>query len=105
MKATLIFALIGLTAGPVIDAQSNAQPANTPPSSSSQTTPSPAHQALAKSEASPTAKPADVAPNTYHGAQGKKTDPGTACSTARVKKDGSLDCGMSGKAAVPVRSK
>jgi hypothetical protein len=46
-----------------------------------------------------------VTPNTYTGAQGKKSAPGTACSSARLKPDGSLDCGMSGKAAAPPHSK
>jgi hypothetical protein len=50
-------------------------------------------------------KPSSVSSNTYQGATGKKKDPGTACSTARLNKDGTLDCGMSGKAAEPVRSK
>jgi hypothetical protein len=50
-------------------------------------------------------QPTSVSPNTYHGAQGKKADPGTACNSARLKKNGALDCGMTGKAATPARPK
>jgi len=51
----------------------------------------------------PVGTPLSVSPNTYRGAEGKKKASGTACSTARLKKDGTLDCGMSGKAAAPPR--
>ncbi|HET9388467.1 MAG TPA: hypothetical protein VFO44_02355 [Steroidobacteraceae bacterium] len=60
----------------------------------------------------PSTPPARTTPPTagsqtavYHGAQGKKSAPGTACSSARLKPDGSLDCGMSGKAAAPPHPK
>jgi hypothetical protein len=46
-------------------------------------------------------RPPSVSRDTYQGAQGKKKDPGTACSTARLKPDGTLDCGTSGKTATP----
>ncbi len=46
-----------------------------------------------------------VIPHTYTGNAGKKDDPGTACSTARTKPDGSLDCGMSGKPITPTHVK
>jgi hypothetical protein len=35
----------------------------------------------------------------YTGATGKKSDPGTACSTARRTADGRLDCGTGGNGA------
>jgi hypothetical protein len=37
----------------------------------------------------------------YQGKQGKKTDPGTACSTARPRPNGGVDCGTSGNGATP----
>jgi hypothetical protein len=37
----------------------------------------------------------------YTGNTGKKADPGTACSTARTRPDGTLDCGTSGVGATP----
>jgi hypothetical protein len=46
-------------------------------------------------------RPPSVSRDTYQGSQGKKKDPGTACSTARLKPDGTLDCGTSGKTATP----
>lgn len=46
-----------------------------------------------------------VTPDTYTQSTGKKSDPGTACSTARTKPDGSLDCGMSGKPITPTHAK
>jgi len=38
---------------------------------------------------------------TYRGNTGKKSDPGTACSTARPTKNGSVDCGTGGEGATP----
>jgi hypothetical protein len=38
---------------------------------------------------------------TYRGNTGKKPAVGTACSTARVKPNGDLDCGTGGAAALP----
>ncbi len=38
---------------------------------------------------------------TYRGDQGKKKDPGTACSNARSTPNGGLDCGLSGEGATP----
>ena len=35
----------------------------------------------------------------YSGRSGPKSDPGTACSTARPTSDGGVDCGMSGNSA------
>jgi hypothetical protein len=37
----------------------------------------------------------------YKGNTGKKTDPGTACSTARPNNKGGLDCGTGGNGATP----
>ena len=94
------------------------QPAASSTTSSAATPPQAQRQTAAKSRkssntSSPSAtaaaptdrRPAQVSRDTYHGAAGKKKDPGTACSTARLKKDGSLDCGMTGKDASPTRPK
>jgi hypothetical protein len=37
----------------------------------------------------------------YNGNTGKKTDAGTACSTARATPSGGVDCGTSGEGATP----
>jgi hypothetical protein len=37
----------------------------------------------------------------YRGQQGKKSDPGTACSTARATPGGGVDCGTGGEGATP----
>ncbi len=41
------------------------------------------------------------APQTYHGAAGKTDNTSTACSTARTKANGGLDCGTGGEGATP----
>ncbi len=38
---------------------------------------------------------------TYRGNTGRKTDPGTACSTARATPNGGVDCGLGGEGATP----
>jgi hypothetical protein len=43
-----------------------------------------------------TQRPASVAPRSYQVAQGNRTEPATACSSARLKPDGLPGCGMSG---------
>ncbi len=42
---------------------------------------------------------AEAKAGVYTGATGKKPDPGTACSTARVTPAGALDCGTGGDGA------
>jgi hypothetical protein len=67
---------------------------------------SPKKQATADTRAptttaqSPSAQ-AVVQQKRYQGASGKKDDPGTACSTARTKPNGGVDCGTSGNGAMP----
>jgi hypothetical protein len=102
-----LFALVGTTfLASAALAQSSA---TTPPLPAGvQTTqPSPAQKA------DPAAKPNTTgAPKTqqgkpkekqkaYTGNTGKKTDPGTACSSARPTPNGGVDCGTSGNAATP----
>jgi hypothetical protein len=41
------------------------------------------------------------APQTYQGAAGKTDNTSTACSTARTKANGRLDCGTGGEGATP----
>jgi hypothetical protein len=48
----------------------------------------------------PSVPPPAGAQKTYRGNTGKKSDPGTACNTARVKPNGDLDCGTGGQAAL-----
>lgn len=113
MKNSVLFVLVLLAVA--VAAQSAAQATNDPGASPPAATSKPSMTA-APSKQKPKAPPAATTPplagqraaatpNTYTGAQGKKPDPGTACSSARLKKDGSLDCGMSGKAAAPPHPK
>jgi hypothetical protein len=103
MKRTLICSLAALAVATGAHAQQSSAPASsTQPSS--QTGSKPQHSSATVPSADKDRPAAAATPN-YQGAQGKKKDPGTACSTARLKKDGSLDCGMSGKSAAPKPSK
>lgn len=100
MKCTLICTLAALAVVTLAHAQQPSAPANsTPPS------PQTASHSSAATPSADKDRPAAAANPNYQGAQGKKKDVGTACSTARLKKDGSLDCGMSGKSAAPKPSK
>jgi hypothetical protein len=99
MTVQLVVGVIVLSAVCVASARAQTSAAANPTAPPTQNAP-----ASSPSRPKPSAaddRPTQVAPNTYHGAQGSKKDPGTACSTARLKKDGTLDCGMSGKPVTP----
>ena len=55
-----------------------------------------------RASSQPSAAPA-ASKQTYQGQTGRKSAPSTACSTARTKADGTLDCGTGGNAALPGR--
>jgi hypothetical protein len=104
MKRTALFALVGTT---VLASGAFAQSATTPPlPADTQTT-----QSSPAQKADPAATPNTAgAPKTqqskpaekqkaYTGNTGKKKDAGTACSSARPRPNGGVDCGTSGNSA------
>ena len=108
----LILLAAGLSGPPALAQATGNEPNAAPPAASSTATQSETASGHHSPKRPPlrTTPPAagqqtGVRPNTYTGAQGKKSAPGTACSSARLKTDGSPDCGMSGKAAAPPHPK
>jgi hypothetical protein len=77
------------------------QPAASGPAAVARKHKSSSASASASRASPPTNGPSAVAPNTYRGAAGKKPNAGTACGTARLEKDGAIDCGTPGTSATP----
>jgi len=104
MRATATLAVLGAALLGVASAPARARD----PPAADASLPSASSAPPAARPAPPTAqpgRPAAVPRGIYSGSSGKKSDPGTACSTARTKPDGTLDCGMSGKPVTPPHSK
>jgi hypothetical protein len=61
----------------------------------------PTHTTAADDPARPAAQRSGPGRKTYEGNSGKKQNAETACSTARRKPNGDLDCGTGGEGALP----
>ncbi len=59
------------------------------------------HHDVSAARSTQPSTPSATSGKTYGGNTGKKSAPGTACSTARQKPNGDLDCGTGGNAALP----